>query len=123
MDKLIKSLLVIATFAVQTSGMASAHARLTTSEPADGVVLNKSPQSVVLTFSEGLEPAFFQLSIEDAQGAKVDLKDEKVGGQDGKCLSAAPTTPLSAGSYKIDWHVLSKDGHQTAGTVTFKVMP
>jgi methionine-rich copper-binding protein CopC len=29
--------------------------------------------------------------------------------------------PLQAGSYQVNWHVLSVDGHKTAGSYRFSV--
>ena len=40
---------------------------------------------------------------------------------DGKTLVGALAKPLAAGTYKLDYHVVSTDTHRVQGSYTFKV--
>ena len=40
---------------------------------------------------------------------------------DGKTLVATFAKPLSAGTYKVDYHIVSTDTHRVQGSYTFKV--
>lgn len=105
------------------SGPAWAHAHLKMSMPSDGEMLNSSPSEIRLDFTEGLEPAFSGLTITAQSGQPVDITKPTVSGIEGHELSTSTSTPLSPGSYTVQWHVLSKDGHATSGTYHFRVMP
>jgi methionine-rich copper-binding protein CopC len=76
-----------------------------------------------MSFSDGLEPAFSHLTLTTSSGEEVPLQGQKIGGDDGSQLTAAPLQPLPAGSYEARWDVLSKDGHKSSGTLEFKVEP
>jgi methionine-rich copper-binding protein CopC len=73
--------------------------------------------------SEALEPSFSTISVIDSAGAPVAMGDPQVGGEGGRRLSATVPNPLKAGLYHVEWHVLSKDGHRTAGKFDFTVAP
>jgi methionine-rich copper-binding protein CopC len=36
-------------------------------------------------------------------------------------MLVTPLTPLSAGTYKVEWRAVSSDTHPITGNVTFKV--
>jgi copper resistance protein C len=102
-------------------GPAWAHAHLREMSPVDGTAIKLSPDKIAADFSEPLEPAFSTLTLCDAAGRPVELSNMMVGGPDGTTLSARPTATLDDGIYRVDWHVLSKDGHATAGFFRFTV--
>jgi methionine-rich copper-binding protein CopC len=101
---------------------AFAHATLSRSSPADGERL-AAPTAFTLQFSEGLEPAFSHMTVSTSSGGPVGLTDEHVSGDGDNVLCASPSTPLPPGNYTIRWDVLSKDGHKTGGTRSFRVTP
>jgi copper resistance protein C len=41
----------------------------------------------------------------------------------GKVIAVPIANPLSPGAYRVNWHVLSVDGHKTQGSFTFEVRP
>lgn len=102
------------------AGSAWAHAHLVSSIPADGAQLSAAPDSIAITLTEAIEPAFSHLKMTTASGEPVALTDETA---DGKAFSAKPSTPLPAGAYQVEWQVLSVDGHKTSGTFGFTVAP
>lgn len=67
---------------------------------------------------ERLEPAFAQLSVWDAQGARVDLRDVRVLPEDPAQLSVS-LPALARGTYTVKFRVLSVDGHVAEGQFSF----
>ena len=113
--------------AVLFATAAQAHPKLVTSSPAANAVV-ASPTVVELHFSEALVGQFsgIDLAMTDMPGMKMKApmkmaEVKAVVGPDGKTLAAKMARPLSAGTYKLDYHVVSKDTHRIAGTYTFKV--
>ncbi len=106
------------------AGPVWAHAHLKVASPPEGAIVNSSTSSpVTLTFTEGLEPAYSTIAVTDEAGQPVPTGAATVGPEDASALSAMPTRPLSPGIYKVNWHVLSKDGHSTSGSYRFTVTP
>ena len=115
MTRLTSLLLILL---ISTAGNVEAHARLKTSQPADGSTV-AAPKTVTLVFSESAkvtaltiqgagETAAHKLPVstaEDAVSHTIDL----------------PT--LAPGDYVLTWRALSDDSHVTSGTVKFSVRP
>ena len=112
--------LTIAGFALCT-GQASAHAFLKTASPAVGSTVQQPPTQVVIDFTEGIEPKFSTITVEDAAGAAVGAGDVKLQGDDTHL--ALGLKPLQAGTYKVIWHATAVDTHKTEGNFTFTVKP
>lgn len=96
---------------------ARAHARLEAASPPAGSAVPTAPAQVSLTFSEKLEPAFSELVVRNAQGARVDQSPARV---DGNTITVK-LVPLAPGRYTVRWRVLSVDTHKTQGSFTFRV--
>jgi methionine-rich copper-binding protein CopC len=111
------SLLIAPLFACATIASASAHAVLTSSTPAAGALLRMAPREVVLTFSEKLEPALSQVSVQNEQGARVDRADLRVSGNQVRVSLA----PVGSGFYRVTYRVTSVDTHVTRGDFSFRV--
>ncbi|MEV7761079.1 copper resistance CopC family protein [Curtobacterium flaccumfaciens] len=100
---------------------ASAHAALTSSDPADGATVTADIQRVTLTFSEaplaGLE-AGLRIEVRDDGGT-----DESSGAVavDGTSMSKAVS--LSPGPHTLVWRYVSPDGHPIEGQLAFSVEP
>ena len=84
-----------------------AHAHLTHQYPAANAQVTAAPQAITLNFSEGVETGF--------SGAKI------TGPKDQKQLIVPLADTLKPGTYTVDWHVVSVDGHKTKGHYTFSV--
>ncbi len=54
--------------------------------------------------------------------AAVKLGDPRLT-HNGKVLAVPVSVPLGSGTYIVEWHVLSTDGHKTNGSYTFTVKP
>ncbi|ENN86841.1 hypothetical protein RHSP_31539 [Rhizobium freirei PRF 81] len=105
------------------SSSAWAHAHLEIAEPGKDSAIPSSPTAITLNFSEGLEPSFSSISLTDESGVAVPLGPATVSDDTDTRLTAAPATPLKPGKYHVTWRALSKDGHRTAGSFDFSVMP
>ncbi|MDQ0456695.1 copper homeostasis periplasmic binding protein CopC [Rhizobium paknamense] len=103
------------------AGQAFAHAHLSAASPADKEKRATSPSDISLTFTEALDVKFSGIDL--SSGAeKIKTGDASLG-PDGKVLKVAVPQPLKPGTYTVNWHVLSVDGHKTNGTLTFTIAP
>lgn len=105
---------------------AQAHPRLATAMPAADAVVT-APTKVQLAFSEALVAQFsgIDLTMTEMPGMKMGPMKMNVVkaalAPDGKTLVATFAKPLSAGTYKVDYHIVSTDTHRVQGSYTFKV--
>jgi len=116
---LVLLLLATAGLLLTTAGPASAHAALTGSDPQQGVVVDKAPDQVSLTFSEKVALSSDSLRVLDPKGKAV---------QQGKPFEVSGTTygvklhsGLPDGTYTVTYQVVSADSHPVAGAYTFSV--
>jgi copper transport protein len=95
------------------------HATLVSSEPAANSRLAASPSRVRLVFSEPVEGNLARVALVSASGATIKLR----AGSDPRDVNAviAPVDSTLAGGYRVDWRVVSADGHAVDGTYTFAV--
>ena len=100
---------------IAASGQASAHAALTSSEPADGAVVATPPSLLRLTFSEPVAPLVLRLFRPD--GSAVDLTG--VHTRDAAVEIGLPD--LHDGTSVLSWRVVSVDGHPVGGSVSFSI--
>lgn len=97
---------------------ASAHSRLLSISPKDGASLPAPPTEIVLTFNEDVNPQFVTVRVTDGEGADVVGQDATA---DGPRVTLPVTDPISAGTYKVTYRVVSADSHPIAGSTTFSV--
>jgi copper transport protein len=98
------------------------HADLLGSSPRDGQVLERAPRAVVLSFDEGIEPAFVRLRVVDASGRRVDRGDPYHPG-DREEEVAVRLQPGLDGRYFATYRVISSDGHPVTKRTAFSVRP
>jgi copper resistance protein C len=96
---------------------ADAHAFLDHAEPRVGSTVPTAPRELVLSYTQNLEPAFSSVEVSDANGARVDLGKPTIGAS----TMRVGLKPLSPGTYRVRWRVLSVDTHTTEGSFTFHV--
>ncbi|MEO8562353.1 MAG: copper resistance protein CopC [bacterium] len=96
-----------------------AHASLVSSDPAAKSLLHTAPSRIRLVFSEELEPSLGRISLVGSDGVVMKL----VAAGDPHDVNAlvAPVHPLTAGAYRVDWRVVSADGHPVEGSYVFTV--
>lgn len=97
-----------------------AHARLTSSSPADGAVLDAAPTEIRLTFSE--RPSVAVASVVLVVGSdSIHLSPVSVDTADRKTVIAPVSRALRPGVYQVVWRVASRDGHPIRGAYSFVI--
>lgn len=104
-----------------TTPAAFAHAHLQHQYPAADAAVDAAPQALTLNFSEGIEPRFSGVSVTDDKQQPVETGAVKRNEKDPTQLIVPMGSSLTAGTYQVDWHVVSVDGHKTQGSYRFSV--
>ncbi|MFF7348142.1 copper resistance CopC/CopD family protein [Streptomyces antimycoticus] len=100
---------------------ASAHAALTSTDPADGSVVKTAPREVTLNFSEGVLLSGDSVRVLDPKGKRVDTgKTAHVGGKS-STAAAGLHSGLPDGTYTVAWKAVSEDSHPVSGAFTFSI--
>lgn len=113
----LNALLLTASLVCATAAMA--HAHLKAQAPAADSS-GPAPADLRLTFSEGVEASFTQVSVSD-DGQPVAIKSVATDPANNTLLIVTPAQPLKPGSYKVEWHAVSVDTHKSDGTYSFKI--
>jgi len=104
--------------------VASAHAKLVSSDPAAGAKLDKAPGKVTLVFSEEISDKSDEsnVTVTDEQGKEVGKGGLDTTDLDHKTQSATLNAGLGDGIYTVKWNALTPDdqGH-SEGSFTFGV--
>ncbi len=116
---LVLLLLAVTGMLFAGAGTASAHAALTGSDPTSGVVVDKAPTQISLTFSEKVSTNNDSLRVLDPKGKRVDVG--KPSNISGTTYAIQVRSGLSDGTYTVAWQVVSADSHPVAGAFTFSV--
>lgn len=122
MNVLAKAALAAAALLSSTYG-AFAHAHLKTQMPAADAKASTSPSALTLSFSEGLEIGLSGVTLKGADGTAVATGAAVLAPGDDKQMNVPLRGVLAVGTYTVEWHVLSKDGHSTHGSYQFSVGP
>lgn len=101
-----------------TGSPASAHASLVSTDPGDGSVVAALPEQVVLTFNEPV-----RLDGADAvQGFAADGGDWEVEAvARDAAVVVTPVGDPGTGTVVLSWRVVSEDGHEVTGALTFTI--
>ncbi len=110
-------ILIIPLLLLLVTGEASAHAFLDHAQPRVGNTVATAPREVTLWFTQKLEPAFSSIAVTNAAGQRVDTGKTRVSGNQ----MLVSLRSGSAGTYRVNWRVLSVDTHTTDGSFTFQV--
>ncbi|HEX9171150.1 MAG TPA: copper homeostasis periplasmic binding protein CopC [Telluria sp.] len=115
-------LLAIAAMAIATalSSSAHAHARLEASTPKAGTVVAARPTEIRLQFNEQVELAFSKIRLVDQAGNVVATSSVGLDKSNPKVMIAT-LSPVGAGSYRVQWSALTRDGHKVKGEFPFRV--
>jgi copper transport protein len=113
--------LVVLLITLLPAGIALAHPKILTSQPAANAELTHAPSRVELFFNETIEQNFAQLQVLNQQGNAVDLGDGARAAEDPTILRAS-LPQLPAGIYTVIWQVLGSDGHVVKGYYVFSVI-
>lgn len=96
---------------------ASAHARLISSDPPPGIVLDRDPAHLTLRFSEPVTAVGSGIEVLSPGGRRI---------QSGAARSAGNTLTTDidsdeVGTFLVSWKVVSQDTHPSRGQFTFAV--
>jgi methionine-rich copper-binding protein CopC len=97
-----------------------AHSLLIEATPAPRSVLAAPPARVDLRFNNRIEKRLSGIAIVGAGGQRhaTTLLDDPAPDR-----LRASVPPLPPGDYRLEWRVLSSDGHVVTGTYTFRIAP
>ncbi|MEU9474245.1 copper resistance protein CopC [Streptomyces sp. NPDC048191] len=98
---------------------ASAHAALTGSDPAQGVVVKQAPTQVSLTFSEKVATNDDSLRVLDPRGKPV--QTGKPANVSGTTYAVRLRSGLGKGTYTVTYQIVSADSHPVSGAYTFSI--
>ena len=108
------ALLLLALPARQALG----HAYPAVSIPNNGATVKEPPRELRIQFTEAVEVAFSQITVKGSNGEIVSQGKLRQLAND---MLAIDLKSLSAGSYSVEWQVLSVDTHVTDGVLRFTV--
>ena len=115
------ALLLAALFAVASPGLASAHSKFASSNPAPNAVLLKAPTTITITFTEKLDPSGSNIIVYDQDGKQVSIGKAAVDRADLTKMSVAMKGNDSEG-YSVVWRSKSlDDGDPFTGAYGFTV--
>ena len=101
---------------------ALAHTALLSSTPRNNAIIQVSPKSFVLNFSEAITTIdgkkINSITITGPARNRVKLRAVQIGKS---TLSTTPIEPLASGRYEMKYRVVAKDGHALNGTLHFTI--
>ncbi|GAA1403460.1 hypothetical protein GCM10009662_29880 [Catellatospora coxensis] len=96
---------------------AHAHAHLTSTDPAEGAVLQTAPERILFTFDEAVRAVPGGVQVYGPQGEPVQAQPTVTGAE----LEVELPARLGDGTTVVTWRVVSEDGHPISGALTFSV--
>lgn len=117
---------LLAATALVAAAPAPAHPKLLSSTPAANATV-KPTAKVELRFSERLVAKLSTAQVVMtgmpgmADHPPMPMQGRPAIGPDGKTLIVTFARPLPAGTYKVNWQVVSADTHKITGSIDFKV--
>ncbi|SEN29252.1 copper resistance CopC family protein [Nitrosomonas marina] len=97
-----------------------AHASLVKSDPPRRASLSESPAQVQLWFNEEIEAAYASVQVLDADEKNVAVAEPEAVPDDAKSV-VLDLPALNPGSYKVQFRVLSIDGHVVESSYGFRI--
>ncbi|MER8499372.1 copper homeostasis periplasmic binding protein CopC [Mesorhizobium sp. M1142] len=123
MPKYIRTLMLATLIGGMFVDEAFAHARLTSAIPAEGSIVAIAPNELDLSFSEDVDLKFTGVLLIGADNRTVATGPASFGAGNAASLVVPISRALDAGTYTVDWHALSADGHKAKGSYSFIVRP
>ena len=99
---------------------ARAHSLLLESAPAADAQLAAPPAEISLRFNNRIEKKLSTIRLLDERGGVRPLTMLADGPAD---RLTATVPPLDPGPWRVEWRVLSTDGHVVSGSFSFRVAP
>lgn len=92
-----------------------AHSGLSSSVPADGEIIPEEVEQITLTFNTSIESTS-TLKVKNELGNEVSLSEITVADKEMKGILESPLTP---GTYQVNWKIIGQDGHPIDGEYSF----
>ena len=99
---------------------AHAHSLLLESAPAADALLAAPPPEISLRFNNRIEKKLSTIRLLDERGGARPLTMLADGPAD-RLTATVPS--LDSGAWRVEWRVLSTDGHVVSGSFSFRVAP
>jgi hypothetical protein len=115
----MKLTLAIALALSLQAGAVFAHAALVSEAPADGATV-AAPAALTLTFAEAITLKFSGIKLMGPEMKEIATGEASLS-PDGVTLTVPAKETLAPGTYMVEWHNLSDDGHKAHGTYSFTV--
>ena len=115
--KKLFSIVIAFLVTIMFSMQAFAHSYLSGSNPTDGEVKTEQVQEITLHFDGKIMEGSF-LDITTIDGNPIEVTNIEIG--DGY-LTGKVAEPLNNNDYKVNWSIISADGHPLEGNFSFTV--
>lgn len=106
--------------ALAIASVATAHSLLLESTPAAGATVSAAPPELMLRFNNRIEKPLSRLRLLDRAGTVHPVA--VAAGAPADRLTA-PLPALAPGRWRVEWQVLSTDGHVVSGRFEFQIAP
>lgn len=116
-----RACLLAAAVTLAVAGPVAGHSLLLESTPPAGATLTAPPPELVLRFNNRIEKALSRVRLLDEHGAAQPLVVQVAGGAADRLTAAVPA--LAPGRWRVEWQVLSMDGHVVTGRFEFRLTP
>ncbi|WP_433453566.1 copper resistance CopC/CopD family protein [Streptomyces sp. CA-142005] len=103
------------------AGPASAHAKVTATDPAEDAVLKTAPRQITMNFTEPMTLSEDSIKVFDPQGQRVDTGTTAHVGSDRATARVALESGLADGTYTVSWQAVSADSHPIGEAFVFSV--
>ena len=107
--------------ALASATPAAAHSLLLESSPAAGATLTGAPSELMLRFNNRIEQPLSKVRLLDARGAARSVTLTSDGVPPDRLHGPLPA--LGPGRWRVEWQVLSTDGHVVSGRFEFQIAP
>jgi copper transport protein len=98
-----------------------AHAFIVKSSPSENEILKNPPKEITIQFDESIQPRFNSIKVTDSNGNRVDRKNGGIDSKNPAVLKTGLKRNLANGTYRIQWKVVSDDGHPVQGVIPFEI--
>ena len=96
-----------------------AHSLLLESSPAAGATLTEEPPQISLRFNNRIEKHLSTIRVLDERGASRPVTMLATEGAADRLSATVPG--LTPGAWRVEWQVLSTDGHIVSGRFSFRI--
>ncbi|MEU5017100.1 copper resistance protein CopC [Streptomyces angustmyceticus] len=103
------------------AGTASAHAKVSSTAPAEGAIVKTAPKTVAITFSETMSLPDQPLRVFAPDGKRVRTGPAGWAPDDHATIRAALPDGLAKGTYTVSWRAVSADSHPISGAFAFSI--